>query len=64
MTSVLGGMQNAVANCGGILGPIVAGYIITSTGSFIPALIVSGGANLAGAFIYMFVLKDIKPIVP
>jgi len=63
MTSLLGGMQNAVANCGGILGPIVTGYIIASTGSFIPALVVSGGACLAGALIYLFVLKDIKPIV-
>ncbi|SUB80985.1 MFS transporter [Pragia fontium] len=63
MTSLLGGMQNAVANCGGILGPIVTGYIISSTGSFVPALVVSGGACLLGALIYLFVLKDIKPIV-
>lgn len=63
MTSLLAGMQNAIANCGGILGPVVTGYIIsTNNGSFIPALIVSGGACLVGAFIYMFVLKDIKPI--
>ncbi|WP_410735383.1 MULTISPECIES: MFS transporter [Citrobacter freundii complex] len=63
MTSLLAGMQNAIANCGGILGPVVTGYIISSNnGSFVPALIVSGGACLVGALIYMFVLKDIKPI--
>jgi ACS family D-galactonate transporter-like MFS transporter len=64
MTSLLAGMQNAIANCGGILGPVVTGYLIASNnGSFIPALAVSGGACLAGALIYLFVLKDIRPIV-
>lgn len=62
MTSVLGGMQNAISNCGGILGPIVTGYIIVTTGSFMVALVVSGGACLVGALTYLFVLKDIKPI--
>lgn len=62
MTSVLGGIQNTVSNCGGILGPIVTGYIIGATGSFTYALIVSGGACAIGALVYFFMLKDIKPI--
>ncbi|MCI1751229.1 MAG: hypothetical protein LKI17_07945 [Megasphaera cerevisiae] len=62
MTSVLGGMQNCIANFGGILGPIVTGFIISSTGSFIPALGVSGALCVVGALMYLFVLKDIKPI--
>lgn len=41
MTSVLGGIQNCAGNIGGILGPIVTGYLITSTGNFIVALVVS-----------------------
>ncbi|WP_285315621.1 MFS transporter [Providencia rettgeri] len=64
MTSVLGGMQSAVSNCGGILGPIVTGYIIAATGSFIWALIVSGIACAIGALVYLIMLRDIKPIVP
>lgn len=64
MTSVLGGMQNAISNCGGILGPIVTGYIITISGSFIPALIISGLACFIGAMVYLFGLKDIRPIEP
>ncbi|MDW6156888.1 MFS transporter, partial [Klebsiella pneumoniae] len=39
MTSIVGGLQNCVSNMGGILGPIVTGFIITATNSFIPALI-------------------------
>ena len=62
MTSVLGGMQSAVSNCGGILGPIVTGYIIGATGSFMWALIVSGIACAVGALIYLVMLRDIKPI--
>lgn len=62
MTSVLGGIQNCVSNCGGILGPIVTGFIIASSGSFIPALLVSGACCLIGAMVYLFMLKDIKPI--
>ncbi|HCZ8847864.1 TPA: MFS transporter [Proteus mirabilis] len=62
MTSVLGGMQSAISNCGGILGPIVTGYIIGATGSFMWALIVSGIACAVGALIYLVMLRDIKPI--
>lgn len=62
MTSVLGGMQSAVSNCGGVLGPIVTGYIIGATGSFMWALIVSGIACAVGALIYLVMLRDIKPI--
>ncbi|WP_392552507.1 MFS transporter [Orbus wheelerorum] len=64
MTSVLGGIQNTVSNCGGFLGPIVTGYIIGATGSFMYALMVSGAACLIGALVYLFMLKDIKPIMP
>jgi MFS transporter, ACS family, D-galactonate transporter len=62
MTSVLGGLQNCVSNIGGVLGPIVTGAIIAATGSFIPALIVSGIGTLIGALTYFFGLGEIEPI--
>jgi ACS family glucarate transporter-like MFS transporter len=62
MTSVLGGIQNTASNCGGIIGPIVNGAIIGATGSYIIALIISGVCCFITALIYMFMLKDIKPI--
>ncbi|WP_392566595.1 MFS transporter [Utexia brackfieldae] len=65
MTSVLGGIQNTVSNCGGILGPIVTGYIIAANGgSFTYALIISGSACGVGALVYLLLLKEIKPIMP
>ncbi|EMM3430282.1 MFS transporter [Klebsiella aerogenes] len=60
--SVLAGLQNTFSNAGGVLGPIVTGFIVTSTGSFIPALVASGIGILIGAMIYLFVLKEIKPL--
>ncbi|EPJ9473648.1 TPA: MFS transporter, partial [Citrobacter freundii] len=60
--SVLAGLQNTFSNAGGVLGPIVTGFIVASTGSFIPALIASGIGIFIGAMIYLFVLKEIKPL--
>jgi D-galactonate transporter len=64
MTSIAGGLQNCVSNIGGILGPIVTGFIITATHSFIPALLVSGAVTLAGALTYLFWLGKVEPIIP
>jgi len=62
MTSVLGGIQNCASNIGGILGPIVTGYIIATSGSFVWALAISGIFCLLGALTYLFMLGKIEPI--
>ncbi|MFC7392248.1 MFS transporter [Scopulibacillus cellulosilyticus] len=62
MTSTVGGVQNCASNIGGILGPIITGFVVASTGSFIPALLVSGAATLIGAATYLFWLGKVKPI--
>lgn len=62
MTSVLAGLQNTFSNMGGVLGPIITGFIIANTGSFLPALIASGAATLIGACIYLFGLGKITPL--
>jgi MFS transporter, ACS family, D-galactonate transporter len=62
MTSTVGGIQNCVSNIGGILGPIVTGIVVAKTGSFVPALLVSGLATLIGAATYLFWLGKVKPI--
>ncbi len=63
MTSVLGGLQNGVSCLSGFLGPIVTGYLVSTTGSFVPALLVSGAATLIGAFTYLFYVGKIEAIV-
>lgn len=62
MTSVLGGIQNCASNIGGFLGPIITGYLISSSGNFGTALVVSGVACLVGALTYAFYLTELKAI--
>ncbi|VBB07683.1 Hypothetical protein LUCI_2948 [Lucifera butyrica] len=62
MTSTVGALQNCVSNIGGILGPIVTGYIVSTTHSFVPALIITGAATLIGALNYAFYLGEVKHI--
>ncbi|MBI2820832.1 MAG: MFS transporter [Acidobacteria bacterium] len=47
-------IQNVGGSTGGLLAPIVTGYIVGSTGSFVGALIVAGGMALFGAVCYVF----------
>ncbi|WP_336331453.1 MFS transporter [Pseudomonas putida] len=60
--SVLAGLQNTFSNAGGVVGPVVTGFIVTSTGSFTAALVVSGVGVLVGALIYLFMLGKIEPL--
>lgn len=62
MTSTLAGLQNMVSNFGGVVGPIVTGFIVASTGSFNAALFASALVGLVGILIYAVLLGKVKPI--
>ena len=62
MTSTVGALQNCVSNIGGILGPIITGWIVTTTGSFEMAMVVTACATLIGAINYAFYLGEVKRI--
>lgn len=62
MTSVVAGLQNSVSNMGGVVGPIVTGMILQSTGSFNMALLLSSGLLLVGMLNYLFLLGKVKHI--
>jgi MFS family permease len=49
-------LQNFGGNIGGLLSPIVTGYIFASTGSFSGALLTAGGVMTFGAFSYVFIV--------
>lgn len=49
-------LQNFGGNIGGLLAPIVTGYIFASTGSFTGALLTAGGVMTVGAFSYVFIV--------
>ncbi|WP_443751325.1 MFS transporter [Asticcacaulis solisilvae] len=58
----LGAVQNFGGYIGGALAPVVTGYIVQWTGSFVPALLVGAAAASLSALVYLFGVR--KPIVP
>ncbi|ALV58113.1 MFS transporter [Burkholderia cenocepacia] len=62
LLGVTGGIFNFAANLAGIVTPLVVGFIVASTGSFVGALVFIGVIALVGALSYIFVVGDIKRI--
>lgn len=57
-------IQSLCGNTGGLLAPIVTGYIVGVTGSFQGALVLAGAMVLMSACSYMFLLGRIEPWQP
>ena len=58
----IGGIQNTFSNLAGIVAPVVTGLLVGWTGSFTPALVVSGIIAVSGAASYWFVVGELSPI--
>jgi MFS family permease len=56
------GVQNAVGNLAGIVGPIVTGIIVDRTGSFLNAFLVAAAIGAAGAVCWAFVVPRVAPL--
>ena len=53
------GFVHLIANCAGIIGPAVTGFIIRDTGQFTYAFLLTGAVALAGAlFVAVFVRRS------
>ncbi|MDE2517672.1 MAG: MFS transporter [Rhodospirillales bacterium] len=53
----LGGMQNFGGFLGGALAPMITGFIVEITHSFVPALILAGVVGVGSALIYLIVVQ-------
>ena len=62
LLGLTGGIFNFVANLAGIITPLVIGFIVAATGSFVGALMFIAIVALVGAFSYIFVVGDIRRI--
>jgi len=62
LLGLTGGIFNFAANLAGIITPLVIGFIVAATGSFVGALMFIAVVALIGAFAYIFVVGDIKRI--
>ena len=62
LMGMTGGVFNLASNMAGIVTPLVIGFIVASTGSFVGALSFVGGVALVGAFAYLFILGDVRRV--
>jgi MFS transporter, ACS family, D-galactonate transporter len=60
---LVGGLFSASANLSGIVIPLVIGFIVQATGSFVSALVFISAVALIGAFSWIFLIGDLKPMV-
>jgi D-galactonate transporter len=60
----IGGIQNFASNMGGVCTATFVGVAVGKTGGFVLPLLVAGGFSLLGAFSYLFILPEIKPLEP
>lgn len=56
------GLQNFVANLAGIIGPIVTGWLVDRTGSYLPAFIVAAAVAVLGLISWGLVIPAIRPV--
>lgn len=56
-TASLGAMQNFGGYLGGALAPMITGFIVQSTGSFVPALMTAAGIGVACAVGYFAIIR-------
>ncbi|MDM5340223.1 MFS transporter [Fictibacillus enclensis] len=54
----IGALQNFAGNIGGASAPLITGFIVQNTGSFVIPLSIGGGLALVSILSYLFVMKD------
>ncbi len=57
MVGALTSIQNFFGSIGGLMAPIVTGYIVSATGSFAASFVVAGGMALFGAMSYVLIVS-------
>jgi MFS family permease len=56
------GFQNFVGNLGGVAAPLITGWIVTETGSFLFAFWTAAAILISGVAAYAVMLKNIEPV--
>lgn len=56
------GLQNFVANLAGIIAPIVTGWLVDRTGSYLPAFIVAAAVAVLGLISWGLIVPAIQPV--
>lgn len=56
------GLMNGLANTAGILSPLIIGWIVDETGSYVSAFALAGGASLTAAAMWAFVVGPVREV--
>jgi len=56
------GIQNFAGNLAGITAPLVTGFLISRTGSYLPGFALGPAALVAGIFSYWLIVGELKPL--
>jgi ACS family hexuronate transporter-like MFS transporter len=54
----VGGFVHSVANCAGIFGPAITGFLVDATGSFASAFVLAGAIALLGVFAVLLLVRS------
>jgi dipeptide/tripeptide permease len=56
------GAENFTGNIGGILAPLVTGFLISRTGSYLPGFVLAAVVLVTGLLAYWFIVGELKPL--
>jgi MFS family permease len=56
------GLQNAMGNTAGIVGPLITGWAVDRTGTFLWPFFIAGGVALAGAVGWCVIIRKVEPL--
>jgi len=62
LVGLTGGVFNLCANIAGIVTPLVVGFVVAATGSFVWALVFIAFVAMLGVLSYVFVLGDVRRV--
>ena len=55
-------IQNTIGNFGGVASPLLTGWIVDRTGSFVISFLVTSSILFAGAAIYLLMVRKVVPV--
>lgn len=56
------GIQNAIGNLGGVISPMLTGWLVEQTGSFVLAFATTAAVLVAGSSVYLWLLGSLRPV--
>jgi sugar phosphate permease len=56
------GVQNLCANMAGVTAPLLTGFVVDATGSFLWAFVIAAAVTASGALAYVVLIREVEPV--